>query len=913
MTSQQVPQYAADQGDDIIARGAAIGRYIVISLVGRGGMGDVYAAYDPELERKIAVKLLRTKSTAGQNSSEGRARLLREAQAIAKLSHGNVVVVYDVGTLDDAVFIAMEFIEGHTVRYWLHAAARSWREVMKVFLPAGRGLAAAHEAGIVHRDFKPDNVMVGLDGKVRVMDFGLARQTVETTATTGHTDPDTATARAMAAGESLAGAAPATGSPADADADAAAAAGVVSAAVDVNITRVVPRATPANQSPRVTADGLPTQRVLESNLTQTGAMLGTPAYMAPEQFASKAGDARTDQFSFCVSLYESLYGRRPFAGKSFMALMNAVVNGNVEPAPAGTRVPAWIRKILLRGLSPKPEARYPSMTELLDALEQDPSVKRRRWAVAAGTALIAATVALGAGRSLQAKRSPCEGGAAKLAGIWEPGGATSPRKRAIHAAFQATGKSYAGQTFETVSRALEKYTSEWTAVYIDACEATAVRGEQSAEVLDLRMSCLQGRLESVKALTGVFARADGTIVENATSALQSLAPLERCGDVAALRAVVRPPDDPAVRARVQTLKPRLAQIKALTNAGHFSDAQTLARPAADEARAIGYLPLVSEAVGQLAKLSEDQPRKAESLYDDAIWAAQAGGDDELVAEQMIAQSYVIGYLEGDTARARPLLRLADAILHKIGGHDLLRSWLLNNEGALFYVERRYEDSISSEKRALAIKERVLGENASDVAQTFGNLANPLAKIGRVQEALAVNDQAIGIYEKAMGRDHPDLANHLSTRSDLLNNLHRFSEAEAPARRALQIWQRELGPENLFLALPLTALGESYLGRGMPIAARPFLERAYEIRQRLNAEPALLTDTAFALAKSLGHDKGDLPRALTLAGQARDLSEKIHNAEKLKEIEVWLYEHDRGHSPSSPTVSFIQPVKSPRRP
>src|ERR1043165_942060 len=142
---------------DVLPRGAAIGRYVVLSLVGRGGMGDVYAAYDPELDRKVAVKLLRARSSAGQGTSEGKTRLLREAQAIAKLSHPNVVTVYDVGTFGDAVFIAMEFIEGDTVRYWMHAGERGWRDVLQVYVAAGRGLAAAHDAGIVHRDFKPDN------------------------------------------------------------------------------------------------------------------------------------------------------------------------------------------------------------------------------------------------------------------------------------------------------------------------------------------------------------------------------------------------------------------------------------------------------------------------------------------------------------------------------------------------------------------------------------------------------------------------------------------------------------------------------------------------------------------------------------------------------------------------------------
>src|SRR5688572_4650865 len=177
-----------DQALATLARGATIGRYVVLGLVGRGGMGEVYAAYDPELDRKVAVKLLRIKRGAGVSQAEGRQRTLREAQAIARLSHPNVVVVFDVGTYEDQVFIAMEFVDGHTATYWVQAAERSWQEILKVFLAAGRGLAAAHEKGLVHRDFKPDNVMVGRDNQVRVMDFGLARQVTEKTAVTNATD-----------------------------------------------------------------------------------------------------------------------------------------------------------------------------------------------------------------------------------------------------------------------------------------------------------------------------------------------------------------------------------------------------------------------------------------------------------------------------------------------------------------------------------------------------------------------------------------------------------------------------------------------------------------------------------------------------------------------------------------------------
>src|SRR5499427_7508889 len=175
-----------------LARGASIGRYIVLAMVGRGGMGEVYAAYDPELDRKVAVKLLRVKPGNGVSLSEGRQRTLREAQAIARLSHPNVVVVFDVGTFEDKVFIAMEYVEGNTLTYWLQVQQRPWKEILKVFVDAGRGLAAAHDKGLVHRDFKTDNVMISRDRHVRVMDFGLARQVQEKAASAPAAPPDAA-------------------------------------------------------------------------------------------------------------------------------------------------------------------------------------------------------------------------------------------------------------------------------------------------------------------------------------------------------------------------------------------------------------------------------------------------------------------------------------------------------------------------------------------------------------------------------------------------------------------------------------------------------------------------------------------------------------------------------------------------
>jgi WD40 repeat protein/predicted Ser/Thr protein kinase len=293
-----------------------IGRFTIVRELGAGGMGVVYVAYDEQLDRRVAVKLLRGASP----SSDASLRLGREAQAMARLQHPHVVTVHEVGTFEGQVFVAMEFVDGQDLRGWLRSESRTWRAIIDVFRQAGEGLAAAHDGGIVHRDFKPDNVLVGKDGRVRVADFGLAH------------------------------------------------------AFDAPME--------ATRDPELTSSQ--SGRRLHVSLTRTGAIMGTPAYMPPEQFAGQRTDARSDQFSFCVALWEGLYGRRPFAGQNLAALSLAISEGRIDPPRADSDVPAWINAILTRGLSPKPDDRWPSMRELLDAIGRDPSARRRRLVLGFG-------------------------------------------------------------------------------------------------------------------------------------------------------------------------------------------------------------------------------------------------------------------------------------------------------------------------------------------------------------------------------------------------------------------------------------------------------------------------------------------------------------------------------------------------
>ena len=289
-----------------LPRGTQLGRYVLLERIGMGGMGEVYSAHDSELERKVALKLLHP-DTAKANDSLGPLRVLREAQAMARLSHPNVVAIYDVGTFEDHVFIAMEYVAGRTLRHWLKEADRDWRQIVENFVEAGRGLGAAHAASVLHRDFKPENVLVGNDGRCRVLDFGLARAN-------------------------------------ERDADAT--------EIDVS-SLTVSKA-----------------KKLALELSRSGAMVGTPAYMSPEQLLGQSLDARADQFSFCVSLYEALYGERPFAGENLGVLMGEVIAGKVKRPRGSKKVPPALRKVLLRGLRPKPGQRYPSMDALLSELQR---------------------------------------------------------------------------------------------------------------------------------------------------------------------------------------------------------------------------------------------------------------------------------------------------------------------------------------------------------------------------------------------------------------------------------------------------------------------------------------------------------------------------------------------------------------
>jgi eukaryotic-like serine/threonine-protein kinase len=870
-----------EPGFEPLARGAGIGRYVVLGLLGRGGMGEVYAAFDPELDRKVAVKLLRARIENGVTMTEGRQRTLREAQAIARLAHPNVVVVYDVGTFREQVFIAMEFVDGHTANYWSQAQPRTWQEVLKVYIAAGRGLEAAHEKGLVHRDFKPENVMVARDGEVRVMDFGLAREidvhatakgpVITTTAKFGDVRTDGGTIvlhkqREDGASRSV-GAVP------------------VALANEDGVVREM-----RDTDPSVAAD------LFSARLTRTGAIMGTPAYMAPEQFFKANTDARSDQFSFCVTLYEALYGERPFPGNNIQTLVGNIVQGNIRNPPPGSKVPYWVRKVLLRGLRPTAADRYPSMAEILDALKTDPRARYRR--IAFGVTLALIPLALGFGvRQVIADRPPvCTNGADKLGVIWELtalNAPEAPRQRRIHDAFLSTGKTYAADVYETVRRTLTDYAQRWSSTYKETCEATHVRREQSPDVLDLRMACLNERLGGLRALAQVFETATGDVVENAASAADALQSLDGCSDVTALRAIIRPPDDPATRDKVNSLREQLADVKAQFDAGRWKEALKQAPALIERARSIRYMPLEAEALALLGQIrtGAKDPAMAEKALVEAYQSADASRHDEIRAEVATTLVFVTGELQGRFDDAMRWYGVASAVLQRLGGHDLLRAWLLNDVGCVYSAHHDGEAAIRSVSDASALKERILGPESADVAVSEANLGNILEEMGRYQEALGHMDRALAIMKRRLGAQHPSVAANLNNRGEILIGLKRDPEAREFFGQAKEIWQRELGPEATVVAYAWTGIGLSYLDEGRPISAVEPFRRALVIRAVGRVDPTERAEAAFGLARALWESGQNRAAARRLAAEARRLYATASSQRDVSSVDNWLGTHD----------------------
>jgi eukaryotic-like serine/threonine-protein kinase len=723
--------------------GTRIDRYTLRHLLGTGGMGDVYLALDPELDRPVALKLVRQ----DRLGPAARLRFLREAQTLAKLSHGNVVTVFDAGEHEGQVFIAMERLEGTTLQAWMTEQRRSAEEICDVFVAAGRGLAAAHKAGIIHRDFKPHNVIIGPTG-VKVVDFGLA-----------YLSDDSA---------------------------------------DEGITPA-PKPSP--------------------EMTHSGVLLGTPVYMAPELFAYARATAASDQYSFAVSLYEALTGRRPFSGDSFDVLVERVRAG--VPVPA-TGMPRRLARVIRRGLAREPRDRFPSMDAMLQALSHRRLPRFRALAVAAAVALAAAG-AFVLGR--KAAMPACDGGGAQAAALWN-----EPARTRIRDAFIRTGSAHAADTFVQVDASLRRRLAGWADAHRDACEATQIRHEQSEAMLDRRMRCLGQARSELAAVISLLGDVDAERIARATQAAGAVGDVVPCSDLVSLGATKLPPRDPAQAAGVEKVRQGLAQLSALRLLGKPAESLAAARDLLLRARELGDGSLVAQtllAVANLEKAS-DADAAIDKLYEAARVAASAG-DDPLGARAATDLVFALGWTKQRFESAEVAYRLAVAAAARAGNSPDVLARLYGHRARVLYMKGEYAAALPLYHLVLALREQLYGRDSLEVAMALMGLADTLSELGRADEARATYGSALAVAEQVGGPDHPEVLTILNNLGMALDKVGDDEGSTAVHERALAAKERIYPPDDLRIATGAHNLGLGRLRQGRIPEGRALIERGYRIR------------------------------------------------------------------------------------
>jgi tetratricopeptide (TPR) repeat protein len=854
-----MPSRASDDPDSRV--GERLGRYVLGQRVGSGSMGTVYAATDPSLHRTVAIKVLhRTAAASGKLS----ARLLREARALARLNHPNVVTVTDVGEQDGTLWVAMELVQGQTLRAWLAAERRSWPEILAAFLAAGEGLAAAHLEGLVHRDFKPANVMMADDGRVLVMDFGIVL--------------------------------------ADLSAPSDAAGSSVSARMDLH---------------------------------ETGASLGTPAYMAPEQIRRARVDERSDQFNYCVAFLEALDRTHPFHGETALEIMAAVSRGERRSAPA-PHGPRWLRRALERGLAAEPADRWPTMAVLLRTLRRHNRRQRNAAGLAAGAALgaLAGAIALWA----TTPDRDCSSIASRLA---LPEGSPQHAAEAVHA-----------------------WARRWEVARVANCEAArASDAEVDAGAIDRARTCLERRHADAEALVAAIAQADAGAREAAAAIVSQLPRLSECDSLDDERDRLLPAD-PAQAERVPAVEAVLRRAKGMRLAGDYAEAlqavealdaelatldfpparveanvlraallldtgaeparaRALAEPAYLEAERLGLTRLATEAALWVARAAWDAGDEreldlwskrglalADRLGDPSTYAnfvsyagmaARLRGEPEEAA-RLLAKA--VGHLRDHapddafglaTALTRQGLALDDlgrfaeaAVLHEealelridlLGEDHPLVGASHMNVGANAWRRGEADRAIAQTRRALAIKQRVHGDAHASTARTRMNLGAMLAESGDRVAAYAELAAALAALEVSLGPDHRDTAMARMSVGLTLVDIGRTDEGIAATVRAAADLEAAIGPDH-----PET------------LAARAAVGRARELSGELEDAVRDYASVAADTLQVLGAGHPDLAKVLCAQGGA--LSRLGRQEQALDRLDEGLRQYALSQQPAT---------------
>ncbi len=839
-----------------LAKGGLVGRYIVLDKVGQGGMGVVYAAYDPDLDRRIALKIVLPKRV---RNPEALGRMLREAKSLAQLTHPNVVAVHDVGETGGGVFVAMEFVRGVTLSKWRAQRNPSWRETLAVLRAAGQGLAAAHDKGLVHRDIKPDNVMIDEDGRVRVMDFGLARpRSGERLEGSARSDAELASARDSGAGSG---------------------------------------SDPAGEA-----------------ITRDGAIIGTPAYMAPEQLGGAPVDAAADQFAYCVTLWEALYGRRPFAALTFEAMAMAVSEGRVVPPPRTTDVPRWLHRVVLRGLAPEPADRWPSMRALLAALADDPRPRRMRRL--AGAAALGVVVAGGLGVQWQRQRRAraCDDAASAIDARWNPEVSAE-----LGTAVAGMGVADAEGMLGRVTPWLDRYAAEWRTVAAEVCTAATLDERWDHDTHVRAQDCLAERAAELDEAVTLLRAPTPEIVREAVVTASALTPVAPCRDVVALRRTAIVGDDR--REDATMVRELLARAAVLRTAGDPSGGLVPAQAALAEARRLDFAPLVARAHLGLgaAYVLRDEPERAKEELRTAYRVAATAGADEVAADAARRLVYVLGYqlerreessmwedvatslfdrleyadddprrveLVSDRAAVRAVSgqprEARDDFEHVLAlqvarlGED--HPAVVSTLGALSVAQHQLDDHAGAEAsatRALAILARLYGESHPERAMVLGGYASVLQSMGRRDESIAAARDSLAIMERAFGPAHPAVAGALNNLAMMIGP---SDESIVLGRRALKIIELARGPTHREVAYCLNNLGYfAYARKDYASAIRDHTRAAEILGANEDGDAVALANTLYNLGRAYD-GAGDRDAAAKAYARALPVAERAFGPE-----------------------------------
>ncbi len=720
-----------------------ISRFVVLRPIAAGATSVVYKAYDPKLDRNVALKILRTEVSADDDQVRG--FLLREAQAIARVRHPSVISVYDIGEFEKRIFIAMEYVPSVTLTQWLKNNKPPWPKTLALFKRAAEGLAAAHAAGLVHRDFKPDNVLVDHEGHPKVIDFGLAR------------------VRAME---------------------------------------------PADPTERPLLD------IQAASSSLSSGLVGTPAYMSPEQMLSKRVDARSDLYSFCVALFEALYGVRPFGGNTLEEVKENALQNRLE-APR-LRRPPWLRSALQKGLQSDPNDRPPSMEALLQTL--DGSRRRRRNLIGASAAALGLG-ALVAGGFWRIQSTSCQGKGAQIREVWSPA-----RARSIRTAFQGTSSAYAQEAFEMTQRALDRYASAWRRSRVALCEAP--RSDRRSPRHQTQQRCLQTRLQELDALAKLLGEANVSLVLRSPDAALSLSSVSSCFSDAE-----RSEQRALPKEQVRLLQPLLAQARASLSAGRYSSAQKTAEALASKTEALGASWLHSEALWLVGVAQAEQThfKEAHRTLQEVAWLAHSISNEHTAQRALARLIRLSGYRLEDAEEAELWWRWSQALLERDRPSPSAQAALWGSRAIVQRKKGDYKNAVRSFEQALSVLEGEDTARASlQAAQTMVELGHTQLRQGEPRAAMEVLKTAVLVRRDLLGAQHPSVAIARRYWGMALRRAGHPERGFKEMKAAEDIQRQVLGEKHLEFAYTLNIIGNAHYALGRYAQAHRYYLEASQI-------------------------------------------------------------------------------------